>query len=94
VFIYHDAFNPDRAEVAELKTRYREGRVGDVEVKKKLFAALDAFITPIRERREEYAARPGIVEEILHEGNETMRRIARDTIAQVRDAMGITYYRR
>jgi tryptophanyl-tRNA synthetase len=94
VFIYHDAFNPDRAEVAELKTRYREGRVGDVEVKKKLFAALDTFIAPIRERREEYAARPGIVEDILHGGNETMGRIARDTIAQVRDAMGITYYRR
>ena len=94
VFIYHDAFNPDRDEVADLKARYREGRVGDVEVKKTLFAALDVFLTPIRARRAEFAARPELVEEILHAGNETMRRVAQETIAQVRDAMGMTYYRR
>jgi tryptophanyl-tRNA synthetase len=94
VFIYHDAFNPDRDEVDDLKIRYREGRVGDVEVKKKLFAALDAFIAPIRERRAAFAARPEIVDEILHAGNQTMGRVARDTIARVRDAMGMTYFRR
>ena len=36
VFIYHDAFNPDTAEVDDLKARYRAGKVGDVEVKTKL----------------------------------------------------------
>ena len=36
VFIYHDAFNPNRAEVDDLKARYRAGTVGDVEVKTKL----------------------------------------------------------
>ena len=94
VFIYHDAFNPDREQVADLKTRYREGRVGDVEVKKTLFAALDAFIAPIRERREAFAERPEIVDDILHAGNETMGRVARETIERVRDAMGMTYFRR
>ena len=94
VFIYHDAFNPDRAQVADLKTRYREGRVGDVEVKKTLFAALDTFIAPIRERRETFAARPEIVDDILHAGNERMGRVARETIERVRDAMGMTYFRR
>jgi tryptophanyl-tRNA synthetase len=93
VFIYHDAFNPDRAEVDDLKSRYREGRVGDVEVKQKLFAALDAFIAPIRDRRAEYEVRPDIVTDILHAGNDTMRAIARDTMARVREAMGITYFR-
>jgi tryptophanyl-tRNA synthetase len=93
VFIYHDAFNPDRDEVADLKTRYREGRVGDVEVKKRLFAAVDAFLMPIRARRAEYAARPQIVDEILHAGNATMRAVAADTVARVREAMGITYFR-
>ncbi|HEX6306841.1 MAG TPA: tryptophan--tRNA ligase [Longimicrobiales bacterium] len=93
VFIYHDAFNPDRAEVEDLKTRYREGRVGDVEVKKRLFAALDAFLSPIRERRAELAARPDVVDEILHAGNEVMRRVAGRTIREVRDAMGLTYFR-
>jgi tryptophanyl-tRNA synthetase len=94
VFIYHDAFNPDREQVADLKTRYREGRVGDVEVKKALFAALDAFIAPIRERREAFAERPEIVDDILHAGNDRMGRVARDTIERVRDAMGMTYFRR
>ncbi len=36
VFAYHDAFNPDRSEVEDLKDRYRSGRVGDVEVKRRL----------------------------------------------------------
>jgi len=93
VFIYHDAFNPDRDEVEDLKTRYREGRVGDVEVKKKLFAALEAFLEPLRERRAAFAAKPRVVDEILRHGNEVMRRVAQETIAQVRDAMGLTYFR-
>ena len=42
VFIYHDAFNPNRDEVDDLKARYREGKVGDVEVKTKLAAAINA----------------------------------------------------
>ncbi len=41
VFMYHDAFNPDADEVEDLKSRYRAGNVGDVEVKKKLAAALN-----------------------------------------------------
>jgi tryptophanyl-tRNA synthetase len=93
VFIYHDAFNPNAAEVEELKTRYREGRVGDVEVKRLLFAALDAFLAPIRERREELAARPSMVDDILLAGNEVMQREARSTLERVRDAMGMTYFR-
>jgi tryptophanyl-tRNA synthetase len=94
VFIYHDAFNPDAEEVADLKTRYREGRVGDVEVKKKLIIALDAFLTPIRERRAQFARKPQIVDEILLAGNEVMQREARETLGRVREAMGITYFRR
>ena len=51
VFTYHDVFNPDKAEVEELKERYRKGTVGDVEVKQKLFKALNEFLEPIRARR-------------------------------------------
>src|SRR6266511_1717751 len=49
VFVYHDTFNPDKAEVDDLKSRYREGKVGDVEVKRKLVAAMEKFLAPIRE---------------------------------------------
>jgi tryptophanyl-tRNA synthetase len=93
VFIYHDAFNEDRAEVDDLKERYRAGRVGDVEVKKKLIRALEGFLAPVRERRAALAARPRIVDEILHAGNEAVRDVARETMERVRDAMGLRYFR-
>ncbi len=93
VFLYHDAFNTDREEVDDLKERYRTGRVGDVEVKKKLFAAIERFLEPIRRRREAFAARPDLIEDILHEGNAVMRTVARETMERVREAMGLTYFR-
>lgn len=93
VFIYHDAFNADREEVEDLKARYREGRVGDVEVKKKLVAALESFLGPVRERREHFAAQEGLIEGIIEEGNDAMRAVAGETMARVREAMGLTYYR-
>src|SRR5918998_3995230 len=51
VFIFHDTFNPDKAEVDNLKERYRQGKVGDVEVKRKLTSAINNFLDPVRERR-------------------------------------------
>jgi len=93
VFTYHDVFNPDRAEIHDLKTRYREGRVGDVEVKKKLFTALDRFLEPIRERRAALEQTPDLVDDILARGNRVMREVARDTLERVRNAMGLNYFR-
>jgi tryptophanyl-tRNA synthetase len=89
VFAYHDAFNPDRAEVDDLKARYRQGRVGDVEVKARLARALNAFLDPIRERRAELVRHPGRVEEVLRDGTQRARREAALTMAAVRDAMGL-----
>jgi len=89
VFAYHDAFNPDRDEVDDLKARYREGRVGDVEVKIRLARALNAFLEPIRERRAVYARQPGRVEEILRSGTARARHEAGETMAAVRQAMGL-----
>lgn len=91
VFTYHDAFNPDADEVEDLKTRYRAGAVGDVEVKRKLARALNAALDPLRERRAEVLARPGRVREILMDGSLRARRIARETMEQVREAVGLAY---
>ena len=91
VFTYHDAFNPDTAEVDDLKARYRAGTVGDVEVKQKLARALNAALDPLRERRAEVLSRPGRVREILMEGSLRARRIARETMEQVREAVGLAY---
>jgi len=93
VFIYHDAFNPNTAEVDDLKDRYRQGKVGDVEVKRKLAAALNNFLDPIRERRARYEAMPGIAEEIVRAGTARVSAIAAETVRMVEDAMGMTYSR-
>jgi len=93
VFLYHDAFNPDTAEVDDLKARYRAGTVGDVEVKTKLANAINAFLDPVRERRAELAGREGLVDDILAQGNRAMREVARETMERVEDAMGLTYFR-
>ena len=90
VFIYHDAFNPDTAEVADLKRRYRAGQVGDVEVKQKLAAALNGFLDPMRERRAHYEAQTGYVDELLYEGTLRAREEGRATIMEVKKAMGLT----
>jgi tryptophanyl-tRNA synthetase len=91
VFTYHDAFNPDKAEVEDLKARYRAGKVGDVEVKTKLANAINAHLDPIRARREALLASPDRLKEILFEGSKRARTIAGGTMERVRKAMKISY---
>ncbi|MDR7417320.1 MAG: tryptophan--tRNA ligase [Armatimonadota bacterium] len=93
VFIYHEAFNANTAEVDDLKERYRAGKVGDVEVKRRLAAALNAFLDPLRERRAHYVARPGYIDEIVVEGSRRARVIAQETLERAREAMRMSYYR-
>ncbi|MBD94463.1 MAG: tryptophan--tRNA ligase [Acidobacteria bacterium] len=91
VFTYHDAFNPDVAQVDDLKARYRAGTVGDVEVKRTLAAAVNATLDPIRERRADVLSNPTRVKEILMDGSSRARAIAQETMKQVRDAVKLSY---
>jgi tryptophanyl-tRNA synthetase len=91
VFMYHDAFNPDTAEVEDLKTRYRAGKVGDVEVKTKLAKALNAHLDPMRARRAEALATPSALRDILFEGSRKARAIAQETMERVRGAVKLSY---
>lgn len=92
VFIYHDAFNPDTEEVAELKDRYRKGKVGDVEVKRKLARAINDFLDPVRARRAAAEEESDLVAEILIQGRKEMRREAAQTMGRVREAMQLPDY--
>lgn len=92
VFIYHQAFNPDKAEVADLEDRYRQGKVGDIEVKQKLILVLNDFLDPIRERRVQFESDPDMVDDILAAGTQQARLQAQNTMERVRAAMGITSY--
>jgi tryptophanyl-tRNA synthetase len=91
VFMYHDAFNTNTAEVEELKTRYRAGKVGDVEVKTKLANAMNAVLEPMRERRRTVMGRPDRIREIVVEGSRRARGIAQVTMERVRDAVKLRY---
>ena len=91
VFMYHDAFNPNVAEVDDLKERYRAGKVGDVEVKTKLAAAINSMLDPIRERRAQALARPGYLREVLMEGSQKARVVAQGTMERVRAAVKLKY---
>jgi tryptophanyl-tRNA synthetase len=90
VFAFHDAFNPDPDEVADLKARYVSGRVGDVEVKGRLVDVLNSILSPIQQRRRDLLAdNPLIVEDVLRSGAKQAQMEAADTIRQVRAAMQI-----
>jgi tryptophanyl-tRNA synthetase len=90
VFEYHDAFNPDKAQVEDLKARYRAGKVGDVEVKEKLAKALNDFLDPIRERRAKYESTSGLADEVVYDGTMRMRQEARETLVLAKKAMGLS----
>lgn len=90
VFIYHDVFNTNKAEVDDLKERYRSGKVGDVEVKQKLILAINGFLDPIREKRNEFENMSGFVDEVIYNGTMVMRDEARQTLVAMKKAMGLT----
>lgn len=92
VFTYHDAFNPNKEEIEEMKRLYRIGGIGDVAVKKSLTKALNEFLEPIRERRAQYEAKPEFVREMLMEGTRKTRKVADETMRMVRAAMKIDYF--
>jgi tryptophanyl-tRNA synthetase len=89
VFVYHDAFNPDTAEIDDFKARYRAGTVGDVEVKKSLARAINALLEPMRARRSEWEKRGAEVEKLLIEHTGRARRTSAAVLDRLRRAMGL-----
>lgn len=90
VFIYHSLFNDDKREVEVLQQRYREGTIGDVDVKMALSKAINRFLDPIRERRREFEKQKGLVEKIIYEGTLKMIEISNQTLKEVKSAMGLS----
>ncbi|MCC6127918.1 MAG: tryptophan--tRNA ligase [Chlamydiae bacterium] len=93
VFTYLDSFAPDKAKVAEMKERYQRGGLGDSVVKKYLLEVLQAFLDPIRKKREEWAKEPKEVMEILRKGTEVASEAAHQTMRSVRGVMKINYFK-
>lgn len=91
VFTYHDVFNPNKDEVADLKQAYEHGKVGDVEVKEKLFKVLEDFLMPIREKRVTLEKEKGKIREIIEKGTQKARKEAQITLAEVKEKMGLIF---
>ncbi|KKT39541.1 MAG: Tryptophanyl-tRNA synthetase [Candidatus Collierbacteria bacterium GW2011_GWC1_45_47] len=91
VFTYHDAFNDNKDEVEDLKKRYKDGQVGDVEVKQKLAVAINKVLAPMRERRALLEKDPARVDQILRNGVDRGNKVANETLLIVKRAMKIDY---
>jgi tryptophanyl-tRNA synthetase len=92
VFTYLDIFDEKKEEVAELKKQYEKGGLGDVIIKKRLIEVLENVIAPIREKREELAKDPKRVMKILEEGTIEARKVAKETMSEIRKAIKIDYF--
>ncbi len=87
VFLYHDIFNDNNEQVADLKNRYRLGTVGDVEVKEKLAIAVNKLLTPIRERYNKYN-NDEYLDNLISEGNKKVRVKVQETLMEMKKVMG------
>jgi tryptophanyl-tRNA synthetase len=90
VFIYHDLINEDKNKVEDLKRRYRVGKVGDVEVKKRLFIAFKKRFKKEREAYQRLKKNPEEIKRILKKGAEKARKQAVKKMMEVREKIGIT----
>ncbi|MBF0713520.1 tryptophan--tRNA ligase [Gemella sp. GH3] len=93
VFTYLDIFDPNKEEVAELKAQYERGGLGDVKLKLRLNEIMQELLRPIRERREEFAKDKEEVYRILKLGSDNAKEVAAKTLDEVKDAMGINYFK-
>jgi tryptophanyl-tRNA synthetase len=89
VFTYLDAFDESPEEVKELKAHYRRGGLGDMVLKRRLDARLQALLAPIRERRAEFAKRPDFVMGLIRAGTERASTLTQETLDEVKAALGV-----
>lgn len=93
VFTYLDIFDKDTAKVQELKDHYRHGGLGDVKIKRYLMEVLNAELAPIRQRRAEFAKDLPAVMDMLKSGSDRANQVAAQTLDEVKDAMGLNYFK-
>lgn len=89
VFMYHDLINQNKEEVEDMKKRYKEGTIGDVEVKERLLEAHKSYFAPARERRKELEGNLDLVRNILSNGAEKASLLANKTLEEVYSTIGI-----
>lgn len=94
LWVFHETFNTDKAWVSENQALYRQGKVGDVAIKKQLIEVLNGLLEPIRQRRRQYEQRPDDVMDVLREGTRRANAVAEETLARAKAAMKQNYFGR
>jgi tryptophanyl-tRNA synthetase len=92
LWVFHETFNPDKEWVRDAEERYKSGKIGDVECKKKLIEVLVSLIEPFRQRRMQYEKDPGQVLQILREGTAKANEVANKTLTLAKQAMKQDYF--
>ena len=87
VYSLHKIFNPDKLD--EIYHQCTTAGIGCVDDKQTLADAINDYLAEFRERRQKLTERPGYVAEVLASGAERARVIARETIREVYERMGL-----
>ena len=87
VYALHGVFGPERQ--PEIYEQCTSAGIGCVDCKSQLAESINDTFAPIRARREELAARPEVVDEILHDGARRARVIAQEVLNDAKDAVGL-----
>ncbi|HKK06305.1 MAG TPA: tryptophan--tRNA ligase [Gammaproteobacteria bacterium] len=90
VWALHRVYS-DEERKAWVQDGCRSAGIGCLDCKRPLIEAVQAELAPIRERAEEYVANPAMVRNVISEGCEAARDVARQTMDEVRQAMGLAY---
>jgi len=88
VFEFHKLYT-DKETVSRINKECRAAEIGCVDCKKIMAKNLSDALLPIREKRTHFESNPGLVEDIIREGNSKARKIASQTMDQVRSTMNI-----
>ena len=94
LWAFHETFNPDRQWVADQQEAYRNGKVGDVAIKRRLVEILNALLEPIRQRRKQYESRPDDVLDVLKAGTRRANVVAEETLQLAKQSMKQDYFTR
>lgn len=87
VFAFHRIFNPDG--LSEVQERCKKGEIGCVQCKGAVSASIQNFLEPIYQKRRELEKNPQVITEILDNGGQKARAVARETMEEVRQVMGL-----
>jgi tryptophanyl-tRNA synthetase len=90
VWQMHQIYSSDET-LSWVKEGCTKAKIGCIECKKPILESINSELEPIQQEITKYEANPNLIQEIIFEGSERARIVAKTTMEEVRDAMGITY---